>query len=84
MRPSCYNCQFKGINRISDITLADFWGVQNILPDMDNDQGTSLILINTSKGYEMFQKVKNKMVYKKVDLDKAVLYNSAAITSVKI
>lgn len=83
LRPSCYNCQFKGINRISDITLADFWGVQNILPDMDDDLGTSLILINTSKGQEMFQKVKSKMMYKGVDLDKAVLYNSAAITSVR-
>jgi coenzyme F420-reducing hydrogenase beta subunit len=83
LRPSCYNCQFKGINRISDITLADFWGVENILPDMDDDRGTSLILINTGKGHEMFQKIKSKMLYKEVNLDKAVLYNPNAITSVR-
>lgn len=83
LRPSCYDCRFKGINRTSDITLADFWGVENILTDMDDDRGTSLILINTSKGHEMFQKIKSKIMFKEVELDKVVLYNSAAITSVR-
>src|SRR5690606_22917336 len=39
LRPSCYNCQFKTLNRESDITLADFWGIQKICPEMDDDKG---------------------------------------------
>ena len=29
-RPSCHNCKFKGFPRIADISVADFWGVENI------------------------------------------------------
>lgn len=41
LRPSCYNCQFKGIDRAADITLGDAWGINKILPIMDDDGGTS-------------------------------------------
>lgn len=83
LRPSCYSCQFKTLHRESDITLADFWGIQRILPDMDDDKGTSLIFVNSAKGQAMFQKIKDKMVYKEVDINQAALYNSAAIKSVE-
>ena len=43
IRPSCGDCDFKGIPRQSDITLADFWGIESKL---DDDKGTSLVLIN--------------------------------------
>ena len=38
-RPSCYECQFKGFPQKSDITLADFWGIEKIDPSMDKDKG---------------------------------------------
>ena len=47
---SCYHCSHKLVHRISDITLADAWGVQNFCPDMYDDKGTSLILAHTAKG----------------------------------
>jgi coenzyme F420-reducing hydrogenase beta subunit len=83
LRPSCYNCRFKSINRESDITLGDFWGIQNILPEMDDDKGTSLIFINSDKGKEIFEKIKDKMEYKQVDIEQAIRYNSAAVKSDK-
>lgn len=49
-RPSCYSCQFKGYPRIADVTLADFWGVEKVAKELDNDTGTSAILINSEKG----------------------------------
>lgn len=49
LRDSCYNCKFKKYNRLSDITLADFWGVQNLLPEIDDDKGVSLVIINSDK-----------------------------------
>lgn len=81
LRPSCYACKFKGLNRQSDITLADFWGIQNILPEMDDNKGTSLIFINNEIGHGLFDEVKDKMVYQKVDRQEAVKYNSCAIRS---
>lgn len=52
LRPSCYHCNAKGCSSQSDITLADFWGIQTIFPDMDDDKGTSLVFINSEKGYD--------------------------------
>lgn len=82
LRPSCYDCQFKSINRESDITLGDFWGIQKILPEMDDDKGTSLIFVNSKKGKEIFAGIKGRMEYKKVDIEQAIRYNSAAVKSV--
>jgi len=57
VRPSCYSCQFKGIPRQGDITLADFWGLDQIRPDLDNDRGTSALLLNSQKGQDFFHSV---------------------------
>lgn len=82
LRPSCYECQFKTLHRQSDITLADFWGIQNILPEMDDDKGTSLIFINSDVGQAVIEKLRDKVLSEKVDINEAVKYNSAAIKSV--
>lgn len=50
LRPSCYECRSKGGRSNSDITLADFWGISSIFPDMNDDKGTSMVFINTDKG----------------------------------
>jgi len=83
LRPSCYACNFKTLCRQSDITLADFWGIENMFPEMDDDKGASLVLINSRKGELMFGKILNQMILKEVDINKAVSYNLAAINSVK-
>lgn len=49
-RPSCYKCHCKEGKSGADITIADFWGIGNISPEMDDDKGTSLIIIQTEKG----------------------------------
>lgn len=82
LRPSCHKCKFKTLNRQSDITLADFWGIQNLLPEMDDDKGTSLIFVNSDRGQIMLEKIIDKVVYKEVDINQSVKYNSAAIKSV--
>ena len=50
LRPSCYNCQAKCGRSHSDITIADFWGIDQEIPEMDDDKGTSLLLVRTHKG----------------------------------
>lgn len=83
LRESCYNCQFKKKHRISDITLADFWGIENVAPEMDDDKGTSLVIINSEKGKKIFEQIKDKINYKQVDFEEAIRYNPSMTTSVK-
>lgn len=82
LRDSCYNCNFKGKNRISDITLADLWGIDKIAPEMNDKKGTSLVFINSEKGKKLLENIKDYIIYKEVDIDEAVKYNKAAIKSV--
>ncbi len=68
-RPSCYACPFRKFPHYSDITMADFWGIEILEPTMDQDKGTSLLFINTEKGQRMFDKVKESVVWKYFTMD---------------
>lgn len=50
LRPSCYACKAKAGRSHSDITLADFWGIETVVPEMDDDKGTGMVFLNTAKG----------------------------------
>ena len=50
LRPSCYACTVRSGKSGSDISIADFWGVQNYYPKFDDDKGVGLILVNSEKG----------------------------------
>ena len=54
LRPSCACCRFKQIRRAADFTLADFWGVKNVLPEAYDKNGTSLVLLHTPRAREIF------------------------------
>lgn len=82
LRPSCYDCKFKSKHRVSDITLADFWGIQKVLPEMDDDKGTSLVILHSPRGLELFEKIKDNLIYKQTDFEEAIFYNPAMIRSV--
>lgn len=68
-RPSCYDCKFKGYPRISDITLADFWGIEKVNTSMEKNLGTSLVMINSKKGERYFETVKGRINYVQVPFD---------------
>lgn len=53
IRESCHNCPYTSLNRVSDITVGDFWGWNNISERFCDGKGVSLILINTDKGREL-------------------------------
>lgn len=82
LRASCHNCQANGDNRLADISLADFWGVQNSYPDMFDDKGTSLVLVNTQKGKQIFEKISDNMLVKPVDFEIAAKSNPCISSSV--
>lgn len=62
-RPSCHNCKYTNLQRPSDITIADFWGIENCMPYFDDNKGASLLLINTPKGRELFEHIKENLKY---------------------
>lgn len=72
LRPSCHACRYKSMERPSDITMGDFWGVEQKIPELDDDKGTSIVQINTEKGKEIFTRIKDNLVYKSVDIDVAL------------
>lgn len=76
-RRSCYNCSFKGQNRGSDITLGDFWGVENVCPEAFYDKGTSLVLIQSERGQEVFDKIASRLEILQVDSYVALQGNPA-------
>ena len=54
LREACYVCPYKNLQRISDISIADAWGVETANPEFDDNRGVSLVLINTQKGEKWF------------------------------
>lgn len=50
LRKSCYNCQFRTYQRNSDLTLGDYWGVNELCPEVFDDKGTSIIFVHSAKG----------------------------------
>lgn len=60
LRESCYRCHWKK-NSISDITLGDYWGVENYHPDFLDSLGISAVIVNTPKGKEIFEMIKRNI-----------------------
>ena len=80
LRPSCYNCRAKKY-RLSDISIADFWGIEQVAPEMNDGMGTSLIIARTEKGQKLFDSIKEKLDWKEVDYNDAVRDNPAEYRS---
>lgn len=80
LRPSCHDCKAKQGRSNSDVTIADYWGIQVNHPEMDDNKGTSLVLIHTQKGKDIMDRIHVQSV--KTEYDEAILYNSAIVRSV--
>lgn len=80
-RMSCADCHFKGYNRVSDITLGDFWGIWDVVPEMDDDKGTSLVLLHSERGKIEFDKLSGRIQSKKVTLEQASASNPSLLYS---
>ena len=81
LRPSCYECKAKGFSSQSDLTLADFWGIQTVYPQMDDDKGTSLVFINTERGRQSMDYTKMEVrgtTYERIKPLNPACYRSAA------
>ena len=64
----CYKCDYASKERVSDITIADFWGIERALPEFDDNKGTSFVIISTSKGKTLFDMASDSMECVPVDI----------------
>ncbi len=67
-RNGCYNCEYATLQRVSDITLADFWGIEKYDFKKDTQNGVSMVITNTPKGFEIFEYIGEKIVCKEFPL----------------
>lgn len=57
LRPSCHACPSKSLKSGSEITLADYWGVEHVFPSFDDNKGVSLVMVNNTKGENLFKSI---------------------------
>ena len=79
LRPSCYKCQFKQLNRVSDITLGDSWAMEKIVPGVDDDKGHSFIVCHTKKAKELICNLSDEVRLIRINkqIENGGLYESA-------
>lgn len=76
-RRSCYDCQFKSLSRCSDLTIGDFWCVDDYVERFNDNIGTSLVYVNTEKGQNLIKAVRNDFFIKKIIEEKFWTLNKA-------
>ena len=71
-RPSCHACPFCSGQRVGDISIGDFWGVERALPQSYCADGVSLVLVNTEHGRQLWGDVQADMFVDASTLDDAM------------
>lgn len=81
LRDCCYRCDYKSLPRISDLSLGDFWGIGNYDPKLDNEQGTSVVLVNSEKGSTLFGWASHRLFSMERTMDEVLSGNSCLLNS---
>lgn len=81
VRPSCYDCKFKGFPRVSDMTIGDYWRKSYDSDDLDDNTGTSYVMLHNKKAEELFKDVLPLCNYRKVEYTDILGANPLAMKS---
>lgn len=74
-RPSCSKCAFIKEYRAGDLTVGDFYGVQEMLPQFSDGKGVSIVMINTEKGKKFFEQVQKNLEIQQITLEQGFYKN---------
>lgn len=84
-RKSCYSCEFASTKRVGDISIGDFWGIQNYKKELNDNKGTSIVVTNTEKGDKLVKGIGDRCkVLEQVPVEMGVPYNSALSNHVRL
>ena len=61
IRPSCHECRYCTVDRDSDFTIGDFWGIGKVRPEMEDGMGTSVVILHRSAAQEIWEQVKGEL-----------------------
>ena len=75
IRPVCHECKYAGFPRVADVSIADFWGIEDVMPDFYDNKGTSMIVVNTEKGENVFEQIKADFEYRESNITDAFKEN---------
>ena len=81
LRQSCYECRFRGIDRESDFTIADFWSVHKLMPDFYDDRGTSILLVHNERAVQFLEIVKNEFFMCEIANEMVATTNKSLVKS---
>lgn len=81
LRNSCSNCKAKGVERCTDFTLGDYWGIWNQYPEFDDNKGTSVVFVHSKKGQEILEQLRDKIECLEVNLEDAYKENKSLVNS---
>lgn len=79
--PSCDDCRYRKLPRIADITIGDYWGISKYHPEMNDNKGTSVVLLNTTPGSILFESVADKVVQRESKVEYAIAGNPCIVRS---
>ena len=82
LRPICYKCPIKNFRSQSDITIGDYWGVQQEITGIDDDKGISAIIVNNVQGLEIIQQL-DEIKMLQTTYNKVLMYNPVLEHSVE-
>lgn len=79
VRPSCFSCPSKSGRSRADLTLADYWGIEHVLPKIDDNKGISFVCVNTEKGKTLIEHL--ELTKHPTDYLQSIPYNSCIYES---
>ncbi|MFZ2976082.1 MAG: polysaccharide pyruvyl transferase family protein [Candidatus Moraniibacteriota bacterium] len=83
LRQSCYDCEYRLSKKsTADIILGDFWGIDIEDKNFDDDRGVSAVIVNSEKGLEIFEKIRDGIIFKTVKVEQIYKYNTCLKDSV--
>lgn len=77
LRRSCYQCHFRQYHRPSDLTIADYWGVEQLCPEMYERSGTSIVFCHSEKGRFILNQINHTLAQIPQTKENAICFNNA-------
>ena len=83
LNTSCADCKYGKLPRVADITLGDYWNIADVHPEMDDNKGTSVVLLNTDHGKALFDSVVDSVAQCESKVEYAIAGNPCIVSSSK-
>lgn len=84
MRDSCYECKYRGMERVGDLTIGDCWGIEHISQKLNDNCGSSVIFVNSEKGNEIFSHISDTLETVAFDAKEIDKYNRGISDNFKV